>query len=43
MSRPIEFVVLKFCVVETNVTSFWSKSASSFAKSIRLRLRRSTL
>jgi hypothetical protein len=43
VSLPMLDVVLKDWVTETNETSFSSKSSTSFAKSARDRVRRSTL
>ena len=41
--RPIDVVVLKFCVIETKVTFFRSNTSTSLAKSISERLSRSIL
>ncbi|MET4127014.1 hypothetical protein ACSSV8_000577 [Roseovarius sp. MBR-79] len=41
VSRPMDVVVLKDCVTDTNVTPFRSNTSTSFEKSISDRDRRS--
>jgi hypothetical protein len=43
VSRPIEVVVLKDCVTDTNVTLCWSNTSTSREKSISERDSRSIL
>ncbi|EWS53585.1 hypothetical protein X551_03629 [Methylibium sp. T29] len=43
ISRPIDVVVLNCWVTDTNDTLWRSKTSTSLAKSVRLRVRRSIL